>query len=209
MILTEWRRSRSGGEPTLAPDTVALPSCTGVKPVALEAEPALMCAWPNPWKRSALDFDEAVTSHRAWRQRLTHWLGGDPAQPLDHDTVSRDDCCQLGQWLTSEGLAVHGESPKFQQLRLAHTHFHRAAAAVVRHHKEGRSMQAREALRTGSFPMLSVKLQSLILGFRIETELARFRTRKPAQPAPNIAANVTPGSGPHAGRAQAAAAGSA
>jgi Chemoreceptor zinc-binding domain len=193
MILTEWRRSRSGAETTAARDTV-LTSTTGKPPEnGAAADPDRLYAaypsaglngsWPNPWKRCALDFDEAVTSHRAWRQRIAGWLGGDTSDPLDHHAVGRDDQCLLGQWLAGEGRDLHEDSPRFQQLKLAHTHFHLAAAAVLRHQQEGRALQAREALRTGSFPALSARLQSLILGFRIDTDLARFRTHRAAQPA--------------------------
>ncbi|NVO05731.1 MAG: CZB domain-containing protein [Rhodoferax sp.] len=49
----------------------------------------------------------------------------------DVATIRRDDCCELGRWLHSEGARIHGNKPEFQDLLSKHASFHQVAAVAV------------------------------------------------------------------------------
>ncbi|MCF8169019.1 MAG: CZB domain-containing protein [Rhodoferax sp.] len=67
--------------------------------------------------------------HEEWKERL---LGAVNAQqPIDTSVIAEDDCCDLGQWLYTDGRAIYGQLPAFRSLVLQHKEFHLLAGAVA------------------------------------------------------------------------------
>ena len=77
-----------------------------------------------------MDFDDAITAHSAWKQKLALYIRRRDGS-IDPATVGRDDRCAMGQWIHGEGQQ-HVQLPEFRALQEAHSRFHRCAAEVVR-----------------------------------------------------------------------------
>lgn len=73
--------------------------------------------------------DQALRWHREWKDRLLAAV--DAMEPIHADTIGRDDLCNLGRWLCTEGDRHYGHSPAFQDLVLHHREFHLLTGAVA------------------------------------------------------------------------------
>ncbi len=76
-----------------------------------------------------LDFDKVINAHAQWKTKfraaITH------QEQLKAETIARDDGCELGKWIYSEGKAALGHSAEFAKLVSEHKHFHRSAGDVA------------------------------------------------------------------------------
>jgi methyl-accepting chemotaxis protein len=77
-----------------------------------------------------MDFDKALAAHIEWKMKLTGYLSG-TNHSLNPADVARDDKCELGQWIASQG-SKYLTVPEFAAMKKAHMHFHATAADVVK-----------------------------------------------------------------------------
>lgn len=91
-----------------------------------------------------MDFDQAITAHTNWKSKLRAYLAK-PDHSLVPSEVAMDNKCELGKWINGEG-SKHASLPEFQTLRTQHTHFHKAAADVIRHADSGQNTSEEVAL---------------------------------------------------------------
>jgi aerotaxis receptor len=77
----------------------------------------------------AFDLQAFTAAHLQWKTRLRDALRS--GEHFDIDTVRRDDCCKLGQWLHGVGRRRWRTLPAFDELLRGHAQFHREAAAVA------------------------------------------------------------------------------
>lgn len=74
--------------------------------------------------------DTALRSHKEWKVQLNEAVK--VGAHLDDVTIGRDDCCELGKWLYSEGGRKYGHAPEFAKLLTAHSEFHHVTSIVAR-----------------------------------------------------------------------------
>lgn len=79
-----------------------------------------------------MNFEEAVTVHQRWKTRLRVVIDGKSSENLDPNQVCKDDQCELGKWIHSEGVKSMGSKAEFQDVKHTHAYFHRAAGEVLR-----------------------------------------------------------------------------
>lgn len=74
---------------------------------------------------------DAIAAHVNWKLRIHTLLSGKLTEKLDPATIEKDNVCELGKWIHSDG---RNEIPKDQhgELLAAHADFHREAARIVR-----------------------------------------------------------------------------
>jgi len=77
----------------------------------------------------SLDFDKVISAHAQWKTKFRSAIGH--KEQLKAETIARDDMCELGKWIYSEGKAVLGQSKEFAQLISEHKHFHHSAGDVA------------------------------------------------------------------------------
>ena len=94
------------------------------------------------------NFDEAIKAHLQWKVTLRKAIAD--RQPLDSNTLCRDDRCRLGQWIHGPGGVKWGTRPSFTALRDMHANFHQAAGEVARQISSGQYDQAERLLGSGS-----------------------------------------------------------
>lgn len=101
------------------------------------------------------DGQTAIDAHVKWKERLLEHLSGNADQPLDADTVSRDDQCSLGAWIHGEGSVHFSGSTTFEQLREVHARFHATAGTIVRMANNGQREQALALVQEGAYAAAS------------------------------------------------------
>jgi aerotaxis receptor len=75
-----------------------------------------------------LNFEQARTAHQQWRITLRNAI--QRRLTVEVDTLRRDDCCALGQWLHGPAKGRWGSVPAFSQLVQQHRVFHQEAGKV-------------------------------------------------------------------------------
>lgn len=77
-----------------------------------------------------MNLDNAVQTHAQWKTRLRSAIA--KHETLDLITLSRDDQCELGQWLHGEGKARYGLLKAHADCVHKHLAFHREVTKVAR-----------------------------------------------------------------------------
>ena len=78
---------------------------------------------------TTLTLDRAYAAHQQWKARLQESVSA--RATLDVSTIRRDDCCELGKWLHSNGRSTYGHKPEFKNLLTKHASFHLVAGVVA------------------------------------------------------------------------------
>ena len=88
-----------------------------------------------------------MAKHLEWETRLRNAAMRN--ETLDVATITRDDCCPLGQWLHGDGRRW-STRPQFTTLLQHHAGFHRAAGQVAQLVSRGDRDGAYRELHEGS-----------------------------------------------------------
>ena len=75
-----------------------------------------------------MDFDVLILAHSNFKRRFHEHLRG--KQELDVETVRQVNLCNMGRWLSGEGLK-YKDLPEFRTLEVKHARFHDMAADVL------------------------------------------------------------------------------
>jgi len=78
---------------------------------------------------SAATLQSAHGWHQQWKDRLLEAVSS--GATIDTSAITRDDCCELGQWLHSDGQRLFWGQPEFQNLLIHHREFHLLTGAVA------------------------------------------------------------------------------
>lgn len=76
-----------------------------------------------------MDLNTAVQKHAEWKTKLRSAIA--KQQQMDIVTLSRDDCCELGQWLHGEARARFGTLGAHADCVHKHQAFHNEVAKVA------------------------------------------------------------------------------
>jgi hypothetical protein len=76
-----------------------------------------------------VNLDNAVIAHSIWKSRFRAAIMN--AETLDSQTISKDDCCELGIWLYGDGKRRYGGKPEFSSLVEKHKNFHNEAGDIA------------------------------------------------------------------------------
>ena len=78
---------------------------------------------------TTLTLERAYEAHNHWKIMLQESVSA--RTTLDVATIRRDDCCNLGKWLHSDGQRGYGHKPEFKSLMAKHASFHLVASVVA------------------------------------------------------------------------------
>jgi len=125
-----------------------------------------------PASGMGINLDNAIKAHADWRSKLR--LAAQRHESLDAETVSRDDCCELGKWLHGPGASGKcGTAPSFRALIQAHQKFHVAAGQVAQTINQGQGARAQDMLGNGTpFSDASSTVTRLIVQLKKECNAA-------------------------------------
>ena len=94
-----------------------------------------------------VDVNAFIDAHRQWKVKLRQAM--ESGEQLDAATLSRDDCCSLGQWLYADGQRLRARV-SFQELISRHAAFHATAGQVAQLINDGQREAAADALAPNS-----------------------------------------------------------
>lgn len=77
----------------------------------------------------SLTLDEAALAHLSWKTRFQVAIL--KQEWLDHDEISRDDCCTLGKWIYRQGSDQYGHHQLFTEMVERHCNFHLEAGKIA------------------------------------------------------------------------------
>ena len=109
-----------------------------------------------------LNFMAAIDVHMKWRARLESYIQGASREELRVELISRDDQCQLGQWIHGAGKDQYGTLDTFAELRAQHAHFHVCAGKVLISAKDGHKQDALHMLSHGDYLRASERIKMLL-----------------------------------------------
>ena len=77
-----------------------------------------------------IDFDKVIAAHAQWKTKFRAAISRQ--DQLDYETISKDNCCELGKWLYGPGRQQYGAAKGFVDLIEKHKQFHVAAGDVAK-----------------------------------------------------------------------------
>ncbi|UTH73687.1 CZB domain-containing protein [Chromobacterium sp. IIBBL 290-4] len=88
---------------------------------------------------------------------------------MDVETISRDNCCELGKWLHGDGRNRYGKLSIFQTCVHRHAIFHREAGKIAQMINLHQYQQAELAMQEGDYAVASSAVSVAIMQLRQET----------------------------------------
>ena len=131
-----------------------------------------------------VNLDNAIQSHANWRARLRTAVA--KRETLDADTLFKDDCCDLGEWLYGAGGSKYGGKPSFVNLLESHRQFHQEAGKVAHLINQGAYEEAEKQLENNTgFSKASQKVGTAViqLAKELKVKMAAASAPKAAAPA--------------------------
>lgn len=95
-----------------------------------------------------MDLNNAAQTHAQWKVKLRAAIA--KREQMDIATLSRDDCCELGQWLHGEGRAQFGRLVSHTDCVKKHVVFHAEVAKVAMAVNAARYQAAETMLGAGT-----------------------------------------------------------
>lgn len=112
-----------------------------------------------------MNFNDAVKAHAAWKFKLSDYIRK-PDRSLSADHVCKDNQCELGKWIYSEGLS-YNTLPEYTHLKTEHARFHKAAGDIIRQADSGANVTDAIALGGDSeFSKASTAVVSAIMAMQ-------------------------------------------
>jgi hypothetical protein len=107
------------------------------------------------------DRREAITAHVNWKLRIHALLSGKLPEKLDPSTIVKDNVCELGKWLHSDGMNTMS-GPQHAELLAVHAEFHREAARIVRETYSGRKIGFDAIVPNSLFGNLTTRIVGIL-----------------------------------------------
>ena len=76
-----------------------------------------------------MNLEDAISAHAQWKVKFRAAI--DRNEKVDASTIGKDNCCELGKWIYSEGQCELGLKPEFTALKVKHKAFHVEADKVA------------------------------------------------------------------------------
>lgn len=95
-----------------------------------------------------MDLSKAIEKHSEWKVKFRSAIS--KQEILDAETVSKDDCCELGKWLHGESKLKFGKFTSYMDCVAKHAIFHVEAGKVARTINSRKYAEAEAMLNAGT-----------------------------------------------------------
>ena len=95
-----------------------------------------------------MDLNEAVGKHAEWKLKFRKAIAGQ--ETMDAETISKDNCCELGKWLHGEAKTKHGKFSSYTECVTKHAAFHVEAGKVAKAINAKKYAEAEAMLGSGT-----------------------------------------------------------
>lgn len=99
-----------------------------------------------------MDIDSAIAKHAEWKVKFRGAINAQ--QTLDAATIAKDNCCDLGKWLYSDGKNTLARFPAYATCVARHKVFHQEAGKVAEA-INARSYKAAEQMIDAGSPFMA------------------------------------------------------
>jgi methyl-accepting chemotaxis protein len=113
--------------------------------------------------------EKAFHAHTEWKVKLRTAIAN--KEPLDAESIERDDKCALGEWLHGEGKSKYEKLPAYSECVASHAAFHKAAGRVARTIRAQKFDEASKMLDAGTpFSMASTEVGLALSALKKHTQ---------------------------------------
>ena len=106
---------------------------------------------------------KAIGAHGLWKARLKSSVDAGCIE-MDAATIEKDNLCEFGKWLYSDGLKGITTDPNYQKIKSLHADFHKVVAKVLRFIEQGNNAAATEMMSMqGEYTLASQKLVEALM----------------------------------------------
>jgi Chemoreceptor zinc-binding domain len=77
-----------------------------------------------------VDLTQAIAKHAEWKTKFRAAIT--KQETMDVQTISKDNCCELGKWLHGEAKSKFAKLPSYAACLNKHAAFHTEAAKVAK-----------------------------------------------------------------------------
>jgi hypothetical protein len=95
-----------------------------------------------------MDLNKAIEKHTEWKLKFR--LAISKQEIMEVETISKDNCCELGKWLYGESKAKLGKFASHSECISKHTAFHVEAGKVARTINSKKYAEAEAMLSVGT-----------------------------------------------------------
>jgi methyl-accepting chemotaxis protein len=95
-----------------------------------------------------MDLNKAIEKHAEWKVKFRSAIS--KQELLDAETVSKDNCCELGKWLHGESKLKFGNFASHSDCITKHAAFHLEAGKVARTINSKQYSEAEAMLSVGT-----------------------------------------------------------
>lgn len=81
-------------------------------------------------KGNTMDLNHCMEKHAEWKTRFRKAIAG--KETMDVDTISKDNCCDLGKWLHGEAKTQFFKLQGYSACVIKHAEFHTEAGKVAK-----------------------------------------------------------------------------
>jgi hypothetical protein len=78
---------------------------------------------------AVMDLNQAIDRHAEWKVKFRTAIAGH--ETMDAETISKDNCCQLGKWLHGDAKSKYGKLASHAECVKKHAAFHTEAGKVA------------------------------------------------------------------------------
>ena len=94
-----------------------------------------------------MKLDHAISKHIEWKVKFMSTIL--KQESMDTETISKDNCCELGKWLHEDGKAQFGNLASYAICLDKHATFHKEAGKIAAKINEKKFSDAEAMLNAG------------------------------------------------------------
>lgn len=95
-----------------------------------------------------MDLNMAVQKHAEWKYKFRTAMS--THEPMDVDTISKDNCCEIGKWLHGDAKTKHGHLAAYGKCVSARAAFHEEAGKIAAVINSKKIDEAEQMLASGT-----------------------------------------------------------
>jgi methyl-accepting chemotaxis protein len=113
-----------------------------------------------------MDLNTAIHLHAQWKTKLRAAII--KQEQLDVDTISKDNCCDLGKWLHGDAKSQYGQLISHTTCIKSHAEFHIEAGKVALAINDKKYSEAENMIDTGPYAQASNNIGAAIMRLKKE-----------------------------------------
>lgn len=117
-----------------------------------------------------MDLNQAIEKHAEWKVKFRTAIAKQDL--MNAETISKDNCCELGKWLHGVGRAKFSNLPSFMKCVSNHARFHVEAGKIAQAINAKKYTEAETMLTNGTaYSLASNEVGTAIIQLKKDTQI--------------------------------------